>query len=70
VDAQTREAVAVLRQTILSDGTESTPVKTAWLKMIDQALSDDPSQDRIFAAMAEVERLAPSGSKASSVNLI
>jgi hypothetical protein len=65
--------LARMRQTMLANGRESTPLKTAWLALIDQYLSDNPSPDLVQAAMAEVHRLTPAASlnsaKATSVNL-
>jgi hypothetical protein len=71
VSAEQREALTLLRQKMLSNGRGPTPLKTAWLNVIDQCLSDNPSQDLIFTALKEINQHAPAnGAKATSVNLI
>jgi hypothetical protein len=71
IGPEQRKALALMRQSMLSNEQETTPLKTAWLSMIDQCLSDSPSPDGIFAAIKEVDRLSPArGSKAIGVNLL
>ena len=75
IGPEQRKALALMRQSMLSNEQETTPLKTAWLSMIDQCLSDSPSPDLLFAAMSEVKRLSPSensatNSKATSVDLL
>lgn len=70
VDAEQRGALTLLRQAIVSNGRETTPLESAWLSMIDQCLCDNPSPELIFAAMKEVDRPAPANSKAIGINLV
>jgi hypothetical protein len=70
IDAEQRANLIRLRDAIVNNGRETSPLKTAWLSMIDQCLCDSPSAELIFAAMKDVDRLAPANSNAIGISLI
>lgn len=70
IDAEQRANLNALRDAIVNNGRETSPLKVAWLNMIDQCLSDDPSTELILAAMKDVDRLSPSNSKTIGIDLI
>jgi hypothetical protein len=68
--AEQRAALNHLRHSIVSNGREASPLKSAWLNVIDQCFTDNPSPKLVFAAMEEVDWLSPTNSKAIGINLI
>jgi len=70
VDAEQREVLTLMRNEMLNNGRD-TPLKTVWLNVIDQCLSNNPSPELILAAMKDVELLSPASSaKATGVSLL